>query len=77
MKSTTTSRESLDLTPAVVNEVTLVGSRCGVFGPAIEALATGMISVDDLVDSTYPLEGIREAVGYARKPGIIKVLLRP
>ena len=77
LKSTTTSKESLDLTPAVVNEVTLVGSRCGVFGPALEALATGMISVDDMVDSTYPLEGIREAVEYARKPGILKVLLRP
>lgn len=77
LKSTTTSRESLDITPAVVNEVTLVGSRCGVFGPAIDALATGMISVVDLVDSTYPLEGIREAVEYARKPGILKVLLKP
>lgn len=77
LKSTVASKEGLDLTAAVVNEVTLVGSRCGVFRPAIEALATGVISVDDLVDSTYPLERIREAVEHARKPGSLKVLLRP
>ncbi len=77
LKSTLASKESLDLTPAVVNEVTLVGSRCGVFGPAIEALAAGTVSVDDLVDATHPLEDIHEAVEHAREPGSLKVLVRP
>ena len=77
LKSTVASKEGLDLTPAVVNEVTLVGSRCGLFRPAIEALAAGTILVDDLVDSTYPLESIREAVGHARRPGSLKVLVKP
>lgn len=77
LKSTVASKEGLDLTSTVVNEVTLIGSRCGIFGPAIEALATGMISVDDLVDSTYTLEDIGEAVKQAGNPDSLKVLVRP
>lgn len=77
LKSTVASKEGLDLAPVVVNEVTLVGSRCGLFRPAIEALAAGTILVDDLVDSTYPLENIYEAVKHARRPGSLKVLLKP
>lgn len=77
LKSTIASRENLDLTPTVVNEITLIGSRCGTFRPAIEALATGMISVDDLIDSTYPLEKFQEAIEHAKKPDTLKVLLKP
>ena len=51
LKSTIASKETLDLTPAVVNEITLVGSRCGPFRPAINALASGGISVDGFIDS--------------------------
>ena len=77
LKSTIASRENLDLAPAVVNEITLIGSRCGTFRPAIEALATGIISVDDLIDSTYPLERFQEAIEHAKKPDTLKVLLKP
>ncbi|MBT8173656.1 MAG: alcohol dehydrogenase catalytic domain-containing protein [Nitrosopumilus sp.] len=77
LKSTIASRENLDLTPAVVNEITLVGSRCGLFKPAIDALATGMITVDDLIDSTFPLEKFQEAIIHAKKPDTLKVFLKP
>lgn len=77
LKSTVASKGGLDLTSSVVNEITLVGSRCGIFRPAIEALATGVVSVDDMVESAYPLEKVHEAVGHARKPDALKVLLRP
>lgn len=77
LKSTIASRENLDLTPTVVNEITLIGSRCGLFKPAIDALATGMVSVDSMIDSTYPLEKFSEAVQHAKKPDTLKVFLKP
>lgn len=77
LKSTVASRENLDLTPAVVNEITLIGSRCGTFRPAIEALSSKKISVDNLIDSTYPLEKFQDALEHAKKPGTLKVFLKP
>ncbi len=77
LKSTLASKNDLDLTPAVVNEITLVGSRCGPFRPAINSLATGTISVDDLIDSIYPLEKFQEAFEFVKKPNTLKVLLKP
>ena len=77
LKSTIASKESLDLTPTVVNEITLVGSRCGLFKPAIEGLATGIIHVDDMVDSTFSLDNIQDAIEHAKKPDVLKVLLKP
>lgn len=77
LKSTIASRENLDLTPAVVNEITLVGSRCGTFRPAIEALASKKISVDNLIDSMFPLAKFQEAIDYAKKPNTLKVFLKP
>lgn len=77
LKSTIASRENLDLTPTVVNEITLVGSRCGLFKPAIDALATGMVSVDSMIDSTYPLEKFSEAIQHAKEPDTLKVFLKP
>jgi len=77
LKSTIASKENLDLTPAVVNEITLVGSRCGPFRPAIDALASGIISVDGLIDSEYPLEKFNEAFAQAKNSKTLKVILKP
>ena len=77
LKSTIASQNKLDLTPAVVNEVTVIGSRCGIFRPAINALATGIISVNELVDSIYPIEKFQEAFEHAKKPDALKILLQP
>jgi threonine dehydrogenase-like Zn-dependent dehydrogenase len=77
LKSTIASRENLDLTPTVVNEITLVGSRCGLFKPAIDALATGIVSVDSMIDSTFPLEEFSDAIEHAKKPDTLKVFLKP
>ena len=77
LKSTVASRGGQDLTAAVINEVTLVGSRCGLFKPAIEALASGIISVESLYDYTFPLEGFSEAVTRAKRHDAMKVFLRP
>ena len=77
LKSTIASRENLDLTPTVVNEITLIGSRCGLFKPAIDALATGIVSVAYMIDSTFPLEKFQEAIDHAKKPDTLKVFLKP
>ncbi len=77
LKSTIASKNKLDLTAAIVNEITFVGSRCGPFRPAIQALATGMVSVDDLIDSVYPLDKLDEALDAARDSKRLKILLRP
>ena len=77
LKSTIASKENLDLTPTVVNEITLIGSRCGLFKPAIDALATSMVSVNSMIDSTFPLEKFSEAIQYAKKPDTLKVFLKP
>ncbi len=77
LKSTIASQNKLDLTPAVVNEVTVIGSRCGIFRPAINALESGSVSVEELVDSIYPLEKFQQAFEHAKKPGAMKILLKP
>ena len=59
----------------VVNEVTLVGSRCGPFPRALEVLAAREVDVSTLVQARYPLrEGLR-AMDEAARPGALKVLL--
>ena len=77
LKSTIVSRENLDLTPTIINEITLIGSRCGLFKPAIDALASGIISVNSMIDSTFPLEKFEDAIVHAKKPNTLKVFLKP
>jgi alcohol dehydrogenase len=64
-------------TPAdlVVNEVTLVGSRCGPFAPALRLLASGQITVAPLLTATYPLDQAEAAFAHAAQPGVLKVQL--
>ena len=77
LKSTITSRENLDLTSTIINEITLIGSRCGLFKPAIDALATGVISVNSMIDSTFSLDKFEDAIIYAKKSNTMKVFLKP
>ena len=77
VKSTVAGASPLNLAPLVINEITVVGSRCGSFGPALRALETGSIDVRSLISARRPL---REAVGALRlaaTPGVLKVLLEP
>ncbi|MDC6463044.1 alcohol dehydrogenase catalytic domain-containing protein [Nitrosopumilus sp.] len=77
LKSTITTRENLDLTPTIINEITLIGSRCGLFKPAIDALATGIISVNSMIDCTFSLDKFEDAIIHAKKPDTMKVFLKP
>jgi len=60
----------------VVDEVTLVGSRCGPFEPALHLLEDGKVDPKPLIDAVYPLEQGREAFEHAARPGVLKVLSR-
>jgi alcohol dehydrogenase len=64
-------------TPAdlVVNEVTLAGSRCGPFAPALRLLASGQVIVAPLLTATYPLSQAEAAFAHAAQPGVLKVQL--
>ena len=76
MKSTCATRSEFDASRAVVDEVTLVGSRCGRFEPAIEAIGSGAVEVDDLISARMPLEEGVAAFQRAGERGVLKVLLR-
>jgi threonine dehydrogenase-like Zn-dependent dehydrogenase len=67
----------IDTAPAIVNEVTLVGSRCGRFEPAIRMLASGKVDVQGLISEKLPLDRAPEAFKRAATKGVLKVLLRP
>ncbi|MDA7959950.1 MAG: alcohol dehydrogenase catalytic domain-containing protein [Nitrosopumilus sp.] len=77
LKSTVSGGTGADLTPAVINEITVTGSRCGVFRPAIEALASGAVDVDGLAGPEFALSGVSAAVRRAGDPDALKVFLRP
>ncbi|MEA5502217.1 alcohol dehydrogenase catalytic domain-containing protein [Halotia wernerae UHCC 0503] len=75
LKSTYAGNLSLDASSLVVDEITLIGSRCGPFGEALQLLATGKVDVKPLIHSCYPLtEGIA-AFELAQRRGVLKVLL--
>ncbi len=68
---------SFDAAPLVVNEVTVVGSRCGRFEPALDLLASGKVDVAPLLSADVPLSRAVAALAHAARPGVRKVLLRP
>lgn len=77
LKSTYAEPCAVDLAPIVINEIRVVGSRCGAFEPALRLLAEGKVNVDVLISGVYPLaEGVA-ALAAAERPENIKVLLRP
>lgn len=77
LKSTTHSAVRMDTAPIVVNEITLVGSRCGRFETAIELLRSGKIRVAEMISDRFPLSQAPRAFARAAAPGVLKVLLVP
>ena len=75
LKSTYAGRTSLDISRIVVDEVTLVGSRCGPFAPALRLLAERRVDVASLVHARFPLGGAVAAFAEAARPGVLKVLV--
>ena len=76
LKSTLSDRLHFDIAPVVVNEITIIGSRCGPFQPAIDALSERVVSVRSLISSIMPIERGTEAFNLASQRETVKVLLR-
>jgi len=75
LKSTVQGDVSMDTAPVVVNELTLVGSRCGRFQPALRLIASGRLKLDGMISACFPLSMAAEAFEKAVQPGVIKVLM--
>jgi threonine dehydrogenase-like Zn-dependent dehydrogenase len=75
LKTTTASDTGPNLAPVVIDEVTIVGSRCGPFPRAIEALSRGEVRVEPLISARFALEQITAAIDKAQSPGVLKVLI--
>jgi alcohol dehydrogenase len=75
LKSTVHGAVALDTAPIVVNEITLVGSRCGRFGPALKLLRSGKIRVDEMISARMPLSEAAWGFELAARKGVLKVLL--
>jgi 2-desacetyl-2-hydroxyethyl bacteriochlorophyllide A dehydrogenase len=77
LKSTYRGGVEVNFSPIVVNEITLVGSRCGPFASALRLLAGGVVDPTPLIVSRYPLSKALSAFEHASRPGVLKVLLEP
>jgi len=77
LKSTFHGKTEIDFAPLVVNEISVVGSRCGRFGPALELLKNQTVDVESLIDDMFPLSSGVTAMKRAAQSGVLKILLRP
>src|SRR5580692_8478999 len=75
LKSTVHGEIPLDTAPVIVNEITLVGSRCGRFEPALELLRLGAVDVSSMISERMPLASAPAAFERAARKGVLKVLL--
>jgi alcohol dehydrogenase len=76
-KSTVAARVAIDMAQVIVPEITLVGSRCGRFEPALKLLAAGKVRTDWMIAARVPLREAPRAFELAATRGTLKVLLEP
>jgi threonine dehydrogenase-like Zn-dependent dehydrogenase len=77
LKSTFHGATEIEAAPLVINEISVVGSRCGRFAPALELLKQNAIDVDSLISDEFALSDGVPAMRRAAERGVMKVLLRP
>jgi len=75
LKSTVHGTVAVDTAPAIVQEITLVGSRCGRLEAALPLLEHGIIPVESMIAARYRLDQAPEAFAHAARRGTLKVLL--
>jgi len=75
LKSTYHGTVETNLTMLAVDEVTVIGSRCGPFPPALRLLQQGLVDVRPLIHARYPLHEAARAFEHAARKGVLKVLL--
>lgn len=77
LKSTFHGAAPVETWPIVVKEITVVGSRCGPFDKALALLRSGKVDPTSLITRIFPLAKAGEAIQFAQKKGVMKILLRP
>jgi threonine dehydrogenase-like Zn-dependent dehydrogenase len=77
LKSTYRGDMTVNWSPFVVDEITIIGSRCGPFAPALRLLEHAQVDPTILIAGQYPLANALEAIAAAQQPGMLKVLLKP
>ena len=75
LKSTVHGTVAVDTAPIIVNELTLVGSRCGRFAAALPLLNHPLVRVEELIAARFPLSEAPQAFARAAERGVLKVLL--
>ena len=75
LKTTVAGTQTLAWAPFVIDEVTLVGSRCGPFDRALDALEHGLVDVEPLITDRFNLSNGVMALQRAQQQGVLKVLL--
>ncbi|MBI2685489.1 MAG: alcohol dehydrogenase catalytic domain-containing protein [Acidobacteria bacterium] len=75
MKSTVHGKVAIDMAAVIVPEITLLGSRCGRFAPALKLLKEGRIDVEQMVHGCHPLHDAPAAFSHAVEKGTLKILL--
>ena len=75
LKTTAAAGKPLNLAPVVIDEINIIGSRCGPFREAIRALAEKRIDVTSLIHRRMKLDQAVEAIELAARPGVLKVIL--
>ena len=76
LKSTFHENLNFDIAPLIINEITLIGSRCGRFEPAIRHLQNKLINTDILISEIFQLKDSVEAFEYAKQGKSLKVLIK-
>ncbi len=77
LKSTFHGAADVETWPIVVKELTVIGSRCGPFPRALKLLSSKRVDPQPLISRIFPLSAAAEAIRYAQRRGVMKVLLRP
>jgi threonine dehydrogenase-like Zn-dependent dehydrogenase len=77
LKSTFHGAADAETWPIVVKELTVIGSRCGPFPRALALLRSGRVDPRPLISRVFPLKDAVNAIRYAQRPGVMKVLLFP
>jgi threonine dehydrogenase-like Zn-dependent dehydrogenase len=75
LKTTVAGEQTLPLAPIVIDEVRVVGSRCGPFGDALDGLRSGRINVKPLIAERFALDQAVEALELTSNQPVLKVLL--
>jgi threonine dehydrogenase-like Zn-dependent dehydrogenase len=75
LKTTVAGEQTLAWAPFVIDEITLVGSRCGPFDQALQALAEGRVDVSMLISDRFDLSNGVDAIEHARTRPVLKILL--